>query len=482
MKRNLAVLTFVLSLMACVPADITPQQVRLAPETLGLGEAPAPQSQVNWWHAFGDAQLDHLMDVALAGNPTLEVALARLRLAQADMTAQRSQLYPQVTFDAQDERQRFSENYIIPPPYGGTWQWMGTVQGNLSWNLDFWGKQAAEVSKAKDLRAAAQLDSETARLAVSGALTQAYIALARAWRLIDIAKDAEQEQQNLLLLTQRRIESGLDSNVEEKKAEALFSRARENRIGAEAARDIVVHEIAAIAGHGADLYPQISRPALDLAATLPLPVALPADLLARRPDILAAKARIDASVSERKSAAAAFYPNVDLLAFAGWQAIGLRPLFNASSTGYGAGPAIDLPIFDAGKLRANYGAATAGLDEAVADYNGALTNAVKETSDALSEIRALDRQSEQERQTLSAADASYRLAQTRYRTGLANQLTVLDAEGVWLAERQADATLAAEGATQRVALLIAVGGGFQPDKVQPPPAEDSLSSILQVTP
>jgi len=211
-------------------------------------------------------------------------------------------------------------------------------------------------------------------------------------------------------------------------------------------------------------------------------VALPADLLARRPDILAAKARIDASVSERKSAAAAFYPNVDLLAFAGWQAIGLRPLFNASSTGYGAGPAIDLPIFDAGKLRANYGAATAGLDEAVADYNGALTNAVKETSDALSEIRALDRQSEQERQTLSAADASYRLAQTRYRTGLANQLTVLDAEGVWLAERQADATLAAEGATQRVALLIAVGGGFQPDKVQPPPAEDSLSSILQVTP
>jgi NodT family efflux transporter outer membrane factor (OMF) lipoprotein len=482
MKRSLAALAFVLPLMACVPTDITPQQTQLAPQTLGLGVASAPSAGADWWRAFGDPQLDNLMGLALAGNPTLEAALARLRLAEADVATQRSQLYPQVTLDAQDERQRFSKNYIIPPPYGGTWQWLGTVQGNLSWDLDLWGRQAAEVSKAKDLRLAAQLDSEAARLVVSGALAQAYIALARAWRLIDIAKDVEQEQQNLLQLTQRRIKSGLDSNVEEKRAEALFSRARENRISAEADRDIIVHEIALIAGRGADIYAQISRPTLDLAATLPLPAALPADLLARRPDILAAKARVDASVSERKSAAAAFYPNVDLLAFAGWQAIGLRPLFNASSAGYGAGPAIDLPLFDAGKLRAGYGAATAGLDEAVADYNGALINAVKETSDALSQIRALDRQSEQERQTLSAADASYHLAQTRYRTGLANQLTVLDAEGLWLDERQADTSLAAESATQRVALLIAVGGGFLPDKVQPPPAEDSLSQILQVTP
>jgi NodT family efflux transporter outer membrane factor (OMF) lipoprotein len=482
MKRAFAAMALILPCLACVPADVTPQQAKLQPQALGMGQVVAPAIAADWWRAFGDPQLNRLMDMAFAGNPSLEAALARLRVAQASVAAERSQLFPQITFNAEDERQRFSNNYIIPPPYNGTWQWLGSVEGNLSWNLDFWGKQAAQLRKAKALRLAASLDTETAREALGGAMAQAYIAYARAWLLIDIAKDTEQQQHNLLALTQRRIRSGLDSTVEEKAAEARSSRATENRIRAEADRDLAIHEIAQLAGQGADLYPQLTRPTLDLAATLPLPTSLPADLLARRPDILAAKARVDASVAERKSAAAAFYPNVNLLAFAGWQAIGLQPLFNASSSAYGAGPAVDLPIFDAGKLRANFGAATAELDAAVADYNGALIDAVKETSDALTQIRAVARQEAQERQTLSAADASWRLAQTRYRTGLANQLTVLGAEDLLLAERQANAALAADGATQRVALLIAMGGGFKPDAMKPAPGEDSLSSILQVTP
>ena len=128
----------------------------------------------------------------------------------------------------------------------------------------------------------------------------------------------------------------------------------------------------------------------------------------------------------------------------------------------GAGPAIHLPIFDAGKLRADYSAATAGLDEAVASYNGALTKAIRETADALTQIRALNAQEQQQAKTLAAAKAGYDFAETRFTSGLTNQLTVIQAQSILLSERQAAATLNADRANARVALLMAIGGGFSP--------------------
>ena len=152
--------------------------------------------------------------------------------------------------------------------------------------------------------------------------------------------------------------------------------------------------------------------------------------MSRRPDILAAQARVDAALSGRKVAKAAFYPNVDLLASAGWAAIGLGPLFKPESAQYGGGPAIHLPLFDAGQLRADYTGAVADIDYAVAGYNGTITQAVKDTSDALTRIRSLQDQRVEHERELAAAENAYRLAQTRYRTGLSNQITLLDAENV----------------------------------------------------
>ena len=457
-------------LSACAPADIVPQQTALQGASLGLGTKPAPTVAPDWWKAFHDPQLDRLMAMALHGNPTLEMALARMRGANAQTGVARAGLFPQVDLNGQAERQRFSKNYIIPPPYGGSWQWMSSVEANLSWNIDFWGKQAAAVSQAGAQAEAAARDSDAARLAISGAMVQAYVALARAYDLADIAGENETQQKTLYDLALRREQSGLAGAIEHKQAEALYSRAREDRIRADMTRDIAVHEIASLAGHGADLYGTITRPRLAPDAVLALPASLPADLLARRPDILAARARIEAAVSGRKIAEANFYPDINLLAFAGWQAIGLSSLFNSSSGTLGAGPAIHLPIFDAGKLRAEYGIATADLDEAVASYNGAVTGAVREAADALTRIDALDRQERQQHQTLSAAEDAYDLATTRYESGLTDQLTVIQAHTTLLQEQQSVAALRAERANARVGLLIAVGGGFDA------PAQHTIAS------
>jgi NodT family efflux transporter outer membrane factor (OMF) lipoprotein len=461
MMRAFAVLPVVALLAACVPDGIVPQQTQIPDNTLGLGSEPAPKIETGWWTGLGDPQLDRLMTDALAHNPSLGEALARLRAAKAGMEEANSQLYPQVNFDANEQYDRFSKLYIVPPPYAGTWQWFGTIQGDLSWEIDFWGKQAAQLDKAKSLQEAARLDHDAARLAVSSAVVQAYVNLDRAYKLADIAARTESDRAGTVTLTKRRVTDGIDSQVEEQEAEALLAQARQARIAADSERDIMVHALAALIGRGADAYAGIGRPSLELDAALPLPHALPADLLSRRPDILAAQARIDAALSGRKVARAAFYPNVDLLASAGWAAIGLGPLFRSQGAQYGAGYAVHLPLFDAGELRAEYAGAVADIDYTLADYNGTVTQAVKDTSDALTRIRSLQDQRVAHEQELAAAEKAYRLAQTRYRTGLSNQISLLEVENTVFTARQGEVSLASDSAIQRVTLLLAVGGDFQ---------------------
>lgn len=449
-------------LTACVSAPTTiPVESRLEPEDLGLASTALPAIDDKWWWGFGDPQLDALIDEALHGSPTLAAALARMRQAQAELSANRAVTYPQVRIEGQEQRQRFSENYIIPPPFGGSTKWIGTVQAKLDWSLDFWGKQAAMVAMARSSAEAVQLDVDAARLALAGAITQTYIDLSRAWTICDLAEAAVKQRASILDLTTTRVRNGLESTAAQKKAGALLALARGDRIRASSTIELIQHQIAALTGRGADVYLTISRPQLDPDA-IPLPQVLPADLLARRADIQASRARIDAAMSGRDVARKGFYPDIDIAAFAGWSAIELDSMFKAPSRTWAAGAAIHLPIFDAGELRANYAGATAFLDAAVADYNGAVISAVKQTADALTELHALQQMASQELVALDASQESFRLAQILYHNGIWPQLNVLDAETTLLEAELRSAMLSADIESRRVALLVAFGGGFEP--------------------
>lgn len=449
-------------LTACVATPPTDPQVQaIASGSLGLSAAPAPAIAETWWTAFGDPQLDKLVDQALAGNPSLAAALARIRAAQAEVAGSRTASYPQLVFDGQEQRQRLSANYIIPPPYGGSAQWIGTVQANLSWSLDLFGKQDAEIAKAHASAEAAALDATAARLALTGSVTQAYVALARAYVLADVAQDAVNQRQGIFTLTSTRVRTGLETSAAAKVAEAQAAAAQVDLVRATALKEIAVHQLAALTGRGADAY-DIARPKLNPDA-LALPETLPADLLARRADIAAALARIDAATAGRERARLAFYPDVNLVGAAGWAALGLDRLFTGASAQYGAGPAIHLPIFDAGALRAKYAGATAQLDVAVADYNAAIIRAVRETADALTDLKSLHGQSGELAHMRTAADESYRLTEQRYKSGLSPQLTVLNAQDIVLAARRQDAALSTDILAARVTLVMALGGGFTKD-------------------
>jgi NodT family efflux transporter outer membrane factor (OMF) lipoprotein len=464
MKKILALMpAFLLS--ACVASPTTtPQLKEVAPEALGLGTAPAAQFPDEWWKAFRDPQVDRLAGEVVSGNPTLAAAIARIRAAQSQYAVTETGDMPQLSLDGSEQRYLFSKDYIYPPPYGGTWRWFGQVAGNLSWNLDFWGKQAALIAQAHDSANAAALDAEAARLALSGAFAQTYIALYLAYVDGDIADATVAERQEILDLTQNRFNSGLEnaSAVEQAKALLALAKVDQNRFAA--ARDLDVHAIAALAGEGAAGYAAITRPKPDLDAALPLPETLPADLVSRRPDILAARARVDAAANGREAAHAEFYPDINLAALVGFQAIGLSNLLTGNAFTLGVGPAIHLPIFDAGKIRAQYAGATANLDVAVADYNGAVLNAVKQAADAMTEVKSLGSQRADQQAALDSATRAFHLAEERYRDGLSDQIPMLTAEATLLDARQQMAALLANAATERVTLLLSVGGGFNPDE------------------
>ena len=237
MKKVLSILLLSVAVTACVSApSTTPSEVALKPASLGLSDTATPEIADAWWKAFGDAQLDTLVEQAFKGNPSLAAALARVREAQSQLASSTAATYPQITFDGNETRERFSKDYIIPPPYAGTTQWIGTVQAQLSYSLDLFGKEHAGIERARASAKAADLDATAARLLLAGAVTQSYIALSRAYVLADVAEEAVKQREGVFTLTQGRVRAGLDTLASQKQAEVLLAIAREDLIRADTNR------------------------------------------------------------------------------------------------------------------------------------------------------------------------------------------------------------------------------------------------------
>ena len=461
MKIAVLMLGVALALAGCVtPPKNEPQLQPVADASAGLSVIAAPTIEDHWWQQYGDPQFDRLVTAALERNPSLQQTLARVRTAQAQVQLTTGRLNTGVTLDAQEQRSRFPEQYIIPPPFGGGTYWSGHLMANLSWDLDFWGRQAALIEQAQAGEQAAQLDAAAARLATTVALSQTYLDLNRAIALADIARQSVVQRQRILDITRKRISAGLDTTVELRAAESAVPQAELARLQAEATREVAIHRLAALIGEGAQSYDRIGKPTLDLETALTIPTELPADLLGRRPDILAARARVEAATSQRAAARAAFYPNINLSAFAGFQAIGLDNLLKSGNRTYGAGPAISLPLFESQRLKSEFNTATALQDAAVGSYNETVLSAVQQVADQLTQVNYSALQLQQARSTLTAAEEAYRLAQKRYEAGLANYLSVLTTETQVLNARTTFIDILHQQAFARVSLLLAVGGNF----------------------
>jgi NodT family efflux transporter outer membrane factor (OMF) lipoprotein len=434
------------------PQDYATQQSLPADE----GRWPAS----DWADQFGDAQLRALLDEALAGSPTLEQARARIAAASAYSETAKAGTLPRVDASYSYTRQRFSENALVPPPYAGSWQSENKGLLSASYDLDLWGKNREALKSAVSQVQASRADAEAVRLALDTSIARTYNQLARLYALHDIAQSEVDERDKIVRITAGRIANGLDTEVERKTAEADLASSRSALSALDGRIVATRYQLAALLGKGPDRGLSIARPQLGIGDEVRLPGNLPADLVSRRPDIVAARWRVDAMTHDIKEAKAEFYPDINLSASLGLDAFGFGRLLTAASRTVSAGPAIHLPIFDGGALRAQLKDRYAGFDYAVATYDQTLVTALNDVATNLSQIRSTDAQLVDANVAQDAAHSAQRLALTQYRAGLANQLTVLNAETNALASERAVANLKMDRRDQQIALAAALGGGY----------------------
>ncbi|HET7757314.1 MAG TPA: efflux transporter outer membrane subunit, partial [Steroidobacteraceae bacterium] len=299
---------------------------QLAPASLAAARtlAGAPVDATSWpgdgwWRSYGDPQLDALVGEALAGSPSLEIAEARLRAAQAQALVASAPLLPRAALDAEATRQRYPQNGLYPPPFAGSYSTDGRIAVDFSYDIDFWGRNRTLLAAARSGVQALEADRAAARLALAVAVVRAYIQFDLGYQLLDVANDNLAQQNSILELTQQRVGAGLENQARVKQSESMAALTRGGVAAAHANIELARNQLAALIGAGPDRGQSLTRPQLSSPSGIALPSRLPVDLLGRRPDVAAARAEVQQTAHGVRAAEADFYPNVNLLAFAGLQ-------------------------------------------------------------------------------------------------------------------------------------------------------------------
>lgn len=433
--------TLVVAGCARLPTAETAPDIRTAASFATTASFAAPAvawPQERWWASYGDAQLDRMVEEAMAGSPDLAAAGARLRAAEAFTAVAGAANKPQVSANAAFTSDRLSENHIMPPeatPQG--WNDYGRATVDLRWEVDFWGKNRSALAAATSERDAAQAELAQARLLLASSIAADYAELARLYASLDTAQRSREVRSKTAALFAERAVLALEERI------AL----QRNRL-------------AALLGAGPDRGLRIARPSLSLDTKVGLPEQAGAGLLGRRPDIVAARLVAEAAANRIDQKKAEFYSNVNLMAFVGVQSLGIDMLDKSGSTFGSVGPAISLPIFTAGRLQGELRGAQARHAQAVANYNGTVSRAMQEVADAAVRQRALGARLEQARLAVDASSEAWRVASNRYEGGLASYLEVLVAEDGLLANMNTLTDLRSLSVIHDIALKRALGGGY----------------------
>lgn len=466
MKRAIAGLFAASALLTgCVtpPRLGTPPAPRAAADYAAQKSFAAPAAEwptEDWWKAYGDAQLDGLIEEALRSAPTMAQAAARLRKAEALVSSARAASLPSVSAEGSVSVSKPSTEDGIPVlPERQGYHDYGRATLNFAWDLDFWGKNRAAVAAATSDTAAARADAAAARLLVSTSVAAAYADLARLHADRAVLADTLAIRKKTLDLVRARVTHGFDSDADLAQAEAGPPAAQSDLAAADEAIGLGRNRLAALLGAGPDRGLAIVPPATASLRPFGLPANVAVDLLGRRPDIVAARWRAEAAARRIKVARAQFYPNINLLGLIGFDALGIGNLLNGGADIGAAGPAISLPIFDGGRRSANYRGARADYDASVALYDETVTQAMREVADVSLSIRQLRLELEGAQGAVLATDRAYRLAQARYTAGAADYQSVLIVEDRLLVRRRALSALQSRAFILDVGLVRSLGGG-----------------------
>ncbi|HTD03367.1 efflux transporter outer membrane subunit [Undibacterium sp.] len=457
---------------ATVPPDQNsyPQQdmakVQLAAD-IKLASEGWPDKQ--WWTQYGDAQLNSLIAQALAGSPTLEIAAARIDSAHAALEFNGADKGANVSFNAQENRQRYSGNGLFPAPIGGSYFTETTLQVQARYDFDWWGKHRAQIASALGEVNARRADYAQAEQTLAAAIAQSYFNLQGDWARLANLRLTVAAQKSIVADKAKRIAAGIATIDQQRMAEGELSSLNKQvaQLEAQAAaeREALRALIAADGNALADLKPH-QIPDTPHA----LPARLGMELLARRPDLQAARWRVEASLNRIEAAQAAFYPDINLTGAVGLDSLSLSNLLNSTSRTLFIGPTLSLPLFDSKRLEARLGSSRSERNELIADYNQSVFNAVRDVAQQAVVVRGLENQIGQQNDVIRANQDLLKTAQAKFRQGLAERGTVLNAELALSKQQDASLQLKNQQLQAEVSLVKALGGGYNAETVTTSPA------------
>ncbi len=451
MWRSVRIVILVSLLASCADSS----GLHAEAKKISLPEQTNLKWNINWWEIFHDRQLSNLIATALTNSPDIRVAEARIRLAQRQADVTGANLSPTLDVNGSAVRQKLSPQGLFPPPLGGSIFNLGQLTLDFNYQFDWWGKNRAALKAALAEVDATKAEAAEARLILSIAVAQSYFKLQSDAAKIAVAQAMLTKQQSLLHLLKLRAHSGIASDLPMYQYASGIATLNLDIARLSELDKLDRNAIAALMGQ-----PPASGNEIYITADVPpsLPDVIPADWLGSRPDIIAQNLEIKAASSMIDTARADFYPNINLGASVGFQSLGLRRLLQSGSEMATVGPAINLPIFDGGRLRAHLGANYAQYDIAVETYNQTVIAAMRDVNAASVSLRALEQQTRAEQNLVAALERTRHLAEASYRRGMEDYLPVLQAEIPLLNAQQTQIDLDARRLAVTLSLIQALGG------------------------
>ena len=430
-----------------------------SPWRVGTPNDGAPKGA--WWQRFGDAQLDALIQKALADSPTLEAANARLAQSRSLLAVASAGQYPQVNLNMRAANQRISANRPLTRSGSPNFQ---TIQNDfvvslgVSYEADLFGRVQRSIEGARASAEQSAADLENTRLLLTADLASAYFNLRQTDIELDVLSRSIALQRRALGFVSSRHDLGAASGLDVSQQQALIDNTLVQLDVLRRQRAQFENAVATLTGTPAPAFalgPDVKR-----VAPPPIPIGVPSDILERRPDVAAAERAMAAANAQIGVARAAFYPSIIIGPSIGYQSTSLSTLFDSASSIWSLGVSLLQPLFNAGRISANVDFASAGYDFAVANYRRVVLTAMQEVEDGITGTQALDSAYAQAQVAVASANKVLDLASARYEGGVATYLDVITAQQALLnGERQAS-QLHGQRLLIAVFLVKALGGDW----------------------
>ena len=468
-KSVLSGLPLFIALAGCAPShDIGAPAKQQVPASTVSTDLPAavqngwPQS--NWWQDYHDAQLNSLITRALANSPDMQIADQRIKLAEAQARMSQADLGPEVDFGGNVERQKMSSEGLMGPfatdsdGNTGPWYTNGTFGLTAGWDLDLWGKNRALVqARIGEVKAQMAERAQTREL-LSSSVARLYWQWQTEAAIQDVLQQIKNEQNNIVTVDTALLEHGITNSAEGAENDINVSKTDEQLADvAGNMKEIEARLMALTNSQSQSLH--LRKTALPAVASK-MPTTLGYELLARRPDLQEAHWYIEASLSEIDAAKAAFYPDINLMAFLQQDALHLSDLFRHSAQQMGVTAGLTLPIFDSGRLNANLDIASAQSNLSIAKYNKAVVDAVNQVAKTASQVETLMAKNQQQAQVEKDVQRVVNLAQQRKNAGIISGAKVSVAKLPALQERIGAIRLHGQWIDASIQLTSALGGGY----------------------